>query len=138
MPYPATNLYPQTSGLYPGDGVEVGPVAVTGSASSITTLSATVDGTVDPNDLATHYYFEYGTSDGYGSVTSTQSAGSGSSPVSVSAGLSGLLGGRLYHYRLVASSSGGTDYGDDATLWTLVGTNDAQPPVLLHEANRGQ
>ena len=59
MPYPATNLYPQTSGLYPGDGVEVVPTVTTGSATDIEETTAVLNGIVDPNGLTTHYYFEW-------------------------------------------------------------------------------
>ena len=61
------------------------PVAVTGSATSITVTSATLNGTVDPNGRATAWYFEYGTSTSYGSKTAERNAGSGTSTVSVSA-----------------------------------------------------
>src|SRR6266550_4924519 len=42
------------------------PDVVTGSASSITASSATLNGTVDPNGRTTTYYFEYGSSTSYG------------------------------------------------------------------------
>jgi hypothetical protein len=45
------------------------PIAVTGSATNVTTTSATLNGTVDPNGRATTWYFEYGTSTSYGSKT---------------------------------------------------------------------
>ena len=94
------------------------PVAVTGSATSITVTSATLNGTVDPNGRATAWYFEYGTSTSYGSKTAEKSAGSGTSTMSVSAPVSGLARGRLYHYRLVATSDAGTSRGADQTFST--------------------
>ena len=48
------------------------PVAVTGSATSITVTSATLNGTVDPNSRATSWYFEYGTSTSYGTKTAAE------------------------------------------------------------------
>ena len=51
------------------------PAAATGSATNVTTSSATLNGTVDPNGRATVWYFEYGTSTSYGSKTE-HSAGS--------------------------------------------------------------
>ena len=53
------------------------PVAVTGSATSVTVTSATLNGTVDPNGRATTWYFEYGTSTSYGSKTAERNAGAG-------------------------------------------------------------
>ena len=104
------------------DGIfttSAGPVAVTGSATSVTTTTATLNGTVDPNGRATTWYFEYGTSTGYGSKTAEKSAGSGTSTAGVSAPVSGLTRGRLYHYRLVATSDAGTSRGADQTFSTI-------------------
>ncbi|GAJ01582.1 unnamed protein product, partial [marine sediment metagenome] len=68
------------------------------------------------NGASTTYYFEYGTT--YGSTTTETDAGSGTEEVSVSADLTGLSEGTTYHFRLVATNSAGTDYGDDATFTT--------------------
>jgi Fibronectin type III domain len=95
-----------------------GPVAVTGSASGVTATAATLAGTVDPNGRPTTWYFEYGTSTGYGSKTASKSAGSGTSSAAVSAPVSGLATGRVYHYRLVATSDAGTSRGADRTFTT--------------------
>jgi phosphodiesterase/alkaline phosphatase D-like protein len=95
-----------------------GPVAVTGAASDVTVSSATLAGTVDPNGRSTTWYFEYGTSTAYGSKTPARSAGSGTAAVGVSAPVSGLTAGRLYHYRLVATSDAGTGRGADRTFST--------------------
>jgi hypothetical protein len=94
------------------------PQAVTGSASSVTTSSATLNGTVNPNGRATTWYFEYGTSTGYGSKTPVKDAGLGTSAVNVSASLTGLGTGRTYHYRLVAVSDAGTGTGSDQAFVT--------------------
>jgi phosphodiesterase/alkaline phosphatase D-like protein len=94
------------------------PVAVTGSATSVTVTSATLNGTVDPNSRATSWYFEYGTSTSYSTKTAAKSAGVGTSTVNVSAPVSGLTRGRLYHYRLVATSDAGTSRGADQTFST--------------------
>jgi hypothetical protein len=95
-----------------------GPVAVTGSATNVSTTSATLNGTVDPNGRATTWYFEYGTSTSYGTKTAEKSAGSGTSTTGVAAPVSGLTRGRLYHYRLVATSDAGTSRGADQTFST--------------------
>ena len=94
------------------------PVAVTGSATSVTVTSATLNGTVDPNSRATSWYFEYGTSTSYGTKTAVKSAGAGTSTVNVSAPVSGLTRGRVYHYRLVAASDAGTSRGADQSFST--------------------
>jgi hypothetical protein len=92
---------------------------VTGSATNVGPTSATLNGTVDPNGRATTWYFEYGTSTSYGSRTPDRNAGSGGSAAGVSSPLSGLARGRLFHYRLVATSDAGTSRGADRTFSTV-------------------
>jgi hypothetical protein len=94
------------------------PGVVTSAASSVTVSSATLNGSVDPNGRATTWYFEYGTSTSYGSKTPAKSAGTGTGSAPVSAQVSGLTGGRTYHFRLVATSDAGTTNGADATFVT--------------------
>ena len=111
-----------------GDGIfttSSAPVTVTGSTTGVTVSSATLNGTVDPNGRATTWYFEYGTSTSYGSKTPLKSAGSGTTATSVSAAVSSLTPGRLYHYRLVAASDAGTSRGADRTFST------AGPPTVV-------
>jgi hypothetical protein len=107
-----------------------GPTVTTKAATSITATGARLNGTVNPNGLATTYYFDYGTSTTYGSKTPAASAGSGKANVSVSAAVSGL-GAGVYHFRLVASSSAGTTYGSDLTF------GSAGPPVVLTGSAQG-
>jgi hypothetical protein len=94
------------------------PTTTTNSASKITGRSAQLKGTVNPNGSSTTYYFQWGTTTAYGNTTPSQSAGSGTSDIAVSANLSGLAPHTYYHYRLVASNSGGTSYGTDMTFST--------------------
>ena len=92
------------------DGIfttSVAPAVVTGAATSIAPTSATLNGSVDPNGRATTWFFEYGTSTGYGTRTAVKDAGSGGSAIAVSAAVASLARGRVYHYRLVASSDAG-------------------------------
>jgi phosphodiesterase/alkaline phosphatase D-like protein len=101
------------------------PVVTTGSASSITTTSATISGTVNPEGQQTTYEFDYGTSPNFGSATSAASLGSGSPDTSVSATLTGLQPGVTYYYRLVATNLTGTDDGGQATF-----TTNSLPPAV--------
>ena len=94
------------------------PTVTTGSATSVTSSSASLNGTVNPNGSSTTYYFQYGTSTSYGSTTTSTSAESGTSDVSVDASISGLSSNTTYHYRLVATNSAGTNYGSDGTFST--------------------
>ena len=69
------------------------PAATTGAVSRVTTTSARLAGSVDPNGRATTWFFEYGTTTGYGARTAAVSAGSGNTARSVSADVTGLTPG---------------------------------------------
>ena len=66
------------------------PSVTTSSAAGISTNSARLYGTVNPNGSSTTYYFQYGLTTAYGLTTGSQNAGNGSTAVSVIADLSGL------------------------------------------------
>jgi len=94
------------------------PTVTTGSATNITSSSATLNGTVNPNGLSTTAWFEYGTVTGtYGNKSSTQSV-SGSSTTSVSANISGLSANTKCYYRIAAENSAGTSYGSEGNFTT--------------------
>lgn len=131
MPYPSASLYPQTTGLYPGDGVEVPPTVVTGAASGMTTSQVTLAGSINPNGLQTHYFFQYGDEGSYGNVSPTWNAGTAS--VNISRTIYGLDSATFYHYRLVGWSAAGTAYGADRTFASDFGPNDYRPSPV-HEA----
>ncbi len=94
------------------------PSATTGAAQAVTTTSATLTGTVNPQGGDTSYHFEYGTTTAYGTSTASSSAGNGSSDVSASAAIASLTPNTTYHYRLVASNTSGPTNGADMTFTT--------------------
>jgi hypothetical protein len=98
------------------------PVVTTGAAGTVTQTSALVNGTVNPERLGTTSHFEYGTSTAYGTSTPPLDAGAGTADVPVNATLNGLAPGTTYHYRLVATSAGGTTPGADMTFTTQAAT----------------
>jgi len=95
------------------------PSATTGGAQAVSTSSATLTGTVNPQGQDTTYYFEYGTSTAYGSRTAKSSAGNGTSNVSASAAIGSLTPSTTYHYRLVADNGSRTTLGADMTFTTV-------------------
>lgn len=107
----------------------VPPGATTGAATAVGTTSATLNGTVDPNSRDTTFYFEYGTTTGYGSQSPEASAGSGSGATAVASAISGLQPGTVYHYRLVAANSQGTTQGADQTFTTMAPVPVQAAPV---------
>lgn len=98
------------------------PVATTKPPTGITTTTASLNATINPNGGATTYQFEYGTTTAYGSKApaSPKSIGSGYEDVSVSEKLEGLTEGTTYHYRVVATGEFGAIYGKDQTFKTEV------------------
>ena len=94
------------------------PAVATGLATGVSAATAVLNGTVNPEGLATSYYFQYGTTSGYGRTTATHSAGSGTAAAALSQSLSGLAARTTYHYRIVAVNAGGTVDGKDATFVT--------------------
>jgi len=76
------------------------PSASTGSAGSITEVSARIRGQVDPHGLDTTYHIDYGTNHCVrvkGPPTAKRLRGE-SGQVSISAAVSGLRPGTTYHY----------------------------------------
>jgi len=104
--------------LAPATASAAKPAATTGAAASIAQTTVTLNGRVDPNGKPTTYFFQIGTTRLYGATTAATPAGSGGSPVNVSAAVGGLAPATLYHYRLVAQNEDGQTFGGDRTFKT--------------------
>lgn len=109
--YPVSGLSPYTTYHYrlvatSATGTSVGgdktfttealpPEVSTGSASAVLHHQATLTGSVDPEGVSTHYYFEYGETASYGSATPVPPGGEvgGGSLVPVTATANGLEAG---------------------------------------------
>ena len=115
----ATNASGTTFGRDRTFSTALQPVVRTDAARDTTATTATLTGSVDPRTRSTSWWFEYGTTTGYGSQTASRSAGSGNAARGVSAGLSGLRPGTTYHYRLVARNDAGTTRGANASFTTV-------------------
>ena len=98
-----------------------------------------MSGAVNPHGLATTVVFQYGldlsqrgpgsSTTLYDQSTAPQQVGSGTSNQSVSANLTNLIAGGLYHVRMVATNSAGTTNGPDQTFTTPKAA-PPPPPVL--------
>ncbi len=104
------------------------PTVKTGHAEEITQTSAKLNATVNPNGgEVTSCKFEYVTAKhfeffGYveaHTVSCSSLPGSGTSPVAVSATVTGLTANTGYHFRISATNSGGTSEGADETFKAL-------------------
>ena len=78
------------------------PMATTEQATAVTETEATLNGRVDPEGQATSYYFEYGTTESYGTKTSEMPAGSGSTNQEFHFTWTGLSPNTTYYFQLVA------------------------------------
>jgi hypothetical protein len=129
------------------------PVAVTGVADEFGPGSATLHGTVDPEEtLLEECKFEYLTKDEYEAngetfsgaeseecAESPEEIGEGSKPVAVHADVESLEPETAYRFRLVASNSGGASKGDAVLFGPPVPIAKKPLPVLYHEATlRGE
>jgi plastocyanin len=95
------------------------PTAATGLASLITETGATLAGTVNPGAQASTYSFRYGLTSEYGLSTPELSAGADRSNHVVSAPLTGLAPGTVYHYVLIAHNTSGPATGIDHMFTTI-------------------
>jgi hypothetical protein len=94
------------------------PSVSTGIAREVTYDSAVLTGSVNPQDSATSYYFQYGLTKAYGEQSAIASAGAGTQTVSVRIPISGLQPLTQYHYRLVAVNGAGASTAGDRTFLT--------------------
>jgi phosphodiesterase/alkaline phosphatase D-like protein len=96
------------------------PLVATGPAAQIHKNSVTLTGVVSPNNQATDYYFQWGTSTAYNQQTVAAVVPAGTAPVTVSASISGLEARRIFHYRIIAQHANtAAQPGVDATFMTL-------------------
>ncbi len=95
------------------------PSGLTQPPSNVTAVTATLNATVNPNDLSTVVTFEYGLTTSYGSTAAASpSPVTGNTMVNVMAEISGLLPATTYHYRVKTVNSIGTTYSEDKTFTT--------------------
>ena len=94
------------------------PKVTAEAASGATPSEATLNATINPNGVATSYYFEYGPTTSYGSKTKEVSVGSGMSPLKASEVIAGLSASSTYHFRVIATNGNGTTEGADKAFST--------------------
>src|SRR5262249_14565021 len=113
-------------------------IGATQPATNVTATDATLHGTVNPFGLDTTCVFQYVDdtdfqATGYTTATSVNCSpfdvGTGYTPQSVSADISGLTPATTYHFRVVATSADGTVNGGDQMFTTLI----AGPRRVLSE-----
>lgn len=126
-----TDEYFTTESAVPGLQTEAADV----EEATAATIGAMLRGSLEPAGADTHYYFEYGETEAYGSVSPAlpgTDAGSASKTVAAGTQIVGLKPETTYHYRIVAANSFGTEAGADATF-----TTPGVVPRLQSEAATG-
>jgi phosphodiesterase/alkaline phosphatase D-like protein len=108
------------------------PVICNAPTTGLGQEEATINACVNPDQLATTYRFEYGETASYGTEIPPggQSIGSGTTPVGVSAVLTGLKVDGTYHFRVVAENEAGVATGPDQTFTTV-----ASAPIVVTYAS---
>jgi hypothetical protein len=91
------------------------PTIATNNATNVGITVATLNGTVNPNNLSSTYCFVWGTTLGgpYPNRTSDQGPNSGGSNVAYSANITGLSATTTYYYKAVVTYPAGTGVGTD-------------------------
>jgi len=127
-----------------GSSAPPAPTVVTGIATGITNIGATLNGTVNPNGLATEAWFEWGTSQiltTFDNTAPKQQFAAGTTVQAVTAPLPPLTFGTTYYFRLVASNSSGVRKGtignfsttaQRPTVTTLAADNLSTTSATLH------
>lgn len=102
------------------------PTVTTTAATAMTTVGATLNGTVSSNQAITTVNFQYGPTVAYGTTVLAAQSPLAANAVGtpVSAAITGLACGTLYHFRAVGTNANGTTNGADLTF-----TTSACPPA---------
>ena len=101
------------------------PQMITGPATEVTRTSAKLNGLLNPYNLKTTWWFEYGTTDSLGKLTAKKTL-TGAIDFNMDAVLTKLVSGQIYYFRLVAENSRGRNYGLLQSFATL--KTSAPPP----------
>lgn len=131
-----SNYYSSYSGSSGNSsGASLAPSVTTNGPVSVSANSAAINGSVNPNNAYTTYWFEFGLSQVFGQKTSIESAGAGNIWQLVTSNLSGLETGKTYYYRIVAQNIQGISLGEVKSFTT--GANQTSQVVAQTNQNSG-
>jgi PKD repeat protein len=112
------------------------PAVTTNAASGVGQTTATLNGSVDPNDPddGGSFTFSWGTTSGgpYNTGSQSGSFGAGTSGAAVSLQITGLTGDTTYFFQLCATNDWGTVCGGEQSF-----TSDSPPPTVVTGAATG-
>jgi len=101
---------------------EVAPLVVSGTASSLSSDSAEITGTVNAIDIATQAFFQFSRLPDFSTLDGTTAAFdvAGAETTTLSTNVAGLTAGATYYWRLAATNAVGTSVGDTRSFTTPV------------------
>ena len=106
------------------------PVVTTTAATVVICGSATLNGTINPNNANVTTGFDYGPTISYGtSVAGVPATLSGNTPIAINAAVTGLVPNVVNHFRAKGTSGGVTIYGTDMPV-----TPPCPPTVVTNAA----
>ena len=111
----AGGLFGEKSVMITVQDVLVAPDVTTNPAVNVTYKSAGLNGTINVNGLDAQVYFEWGLTPAYGQSTTPAEI---TSDVDYSVNLPGLDANTAYNYRVVATNSVGTTFGENVAFTT--------------------
>jgi hypothetical protein len=108
------------------------PTVTTEAPFYTNTFEPQLNATVNPERADTHYQFEYGLTESYGTKipTTAEDIGSDSTGIAVNQTLNGLERSKTYHYRIKAENEVGISYGGDKSFTTLPPCKGAEQKCL--------
>lgn len=113
------------------------PAVVTEPASPVGARSATLNAKVNPNGSTSSVKFEWGVTSSYGNSTPSVLVSASTELISIRDSLRNLTPSTTYHYRIVASNSFGTSFGDNVSFTTLsdggAPSASTEPPTSVTE-----
>jgi DNA-binding beta-propeller fold protein YncE len=109
--------------------------AISESPISKTSTSVTLNGIVNAEAVATRYYFELGTTKSYGTRTTEVSIGSGTTNVTAEPTVCGLTPSTEYDFRVAATNSTGTTYGENGKFKTEPSGGSGCPSATTESAS---
>jgi hypothetical protein len=111
-----------------GTALAAAPGVLYGDPTNVTQSGAILQGSINPSDKTTTYYFEYGTTTGYGAMTAQATLPKSKEWQAVSAVITGLSAGSTYHYRIVAWNGSGTNDKTVGSNHTFTTPSPPDPP----------
>lgn len=114
----AQNSLGTTYGIDQFFTVSNAPSGVTLAVTNLNVTTATLNGSVNSNNMAGTAWFEHGTTTSYGSSTTPVALSASTASVPLTFNLAGLTQNTTYHFRAVVQTSVGIAYGDDVAFTT--------------------